>query len=352
MAAEAFISFYEQYQTRETNNFYFKDFFKSYFPTKPTRAPIDYSQHIFQIVKQARDSFITNLALNDYFKHDDGYDMSVIEQIYNLLKETKENSNQNQIARIIFLLHVSNSNLEQFYYGVLFYLIDSIKLNKETEEGYEEEFSFNLDLNQLYEDLINNNRIKQVIQKVVRNICGKEMQCDLSSIKFKYFNSRIIGLNSFIGVNQIYVSNFEQNHFYQTFDSVKFTECDKISILKLNFTRLIISSLAHIALRSTLNDFNLSIPNVMRENQDSSQFNILKVGLIAERELFNANIDWVKSIVNKGFNLDYCLDFLDQLLNNKDVDFVTEKADVALNNSSPVIITADISVEENMIDIE
>ena len=90
----------------------------------------------------------------------------------------------------------------------------------------------------------------------------------------------------------------------------------------------------------------------MRENQDSSQFNILKVGLIAERELFNANIDWVKSIVNKGFNLDYCLDFLDQLLNNKDVDFVTEKADVALNNSSPVIITADISVEENMIDIE
>ena len=86
MAAEAFISFYEQFQTRETNNFYFKDFFKSYFPTKPTRTPIDYSQHIFQIVKQARDSFITNLALNDYFKHDDGYDMSVIEQIYNLLK--------------------------------------------------------------------------------------------------------------------------------------------------------------------------------------------------------------------------------------------------------------------------
>lgn len=344
MISEAFLNFFQNYQTKETNNFYFRDFFKeTNLNLNESRVQLKYSASIDDLKKQACDTFLINLKLNEFFNHNDGYEKSVIDQLCNLFRNSKQNLTGDSIAQILFLIHVSNSNLEQFYYAVLFYLIDSIKIIENQEE-----YPFNVELNQLFQNLINNNMIQTTIQKVIKEVLNKDLEFDFNAIKLSYFKSKIIGLTSYIGINEIYISNYELNHFYQTLDSVKYNESDKIALLQLEFTRLVVNSLAHLALRSTLDDFNLRQPNL----EDELPNDLSKVGIYAEKELFNCNINWTRSAQNEKFNIKYCTDRLNNILLNQEFKFDCKKAGAIKNDCDPIIITADISLEANLIEIE
>ena len=92
----------------------------------------------------------------------------------------------------------------------------------------------------------------------------------------------------------------------------KFQDENKIAIFNLNFIRVIVHEIAHVALRHTFTDFNISTSTFQNGNKTTQKLD--EAGLIAENMLFKARIDWMESAEN-GFDLDYCKHFMQSLFN-------------------------------------
>jgi len=63
---------------------------------------------------------------------------------------------------------------------------------------------------------------------------------------------------------------------------------------------------------------------------------IEEAGCYAEEKLFKGRIDWLASTI-KGFNINYCEQFMECLLENKKVDFDLESSKTSLDSTECVI---------------
>ena len=100
-----------------------------------------------------------------------------------------------------------------------------------------------------------------------------------------------------------------------------------------------------VALRSTLNNFNLSSPSQEESYEkyetsadmaalvDSTMRASIEAGLLAENELFKCRINWRMSPFYESFNLKYFVEFLEKFLNEKEMKFDVEKSGIIQNNS-------------------
>ena len=115
----------------------------------------------------------------------------------------------------------------------------------------------------------------------------------------------------------------------------------------------------HVALRSTLEDFNVSSPPLyaasLMKNERSSGYatstvdpklGFIEAGVLAEKELFGCRIDWKKS--DQNINAVYLNEFLGKFLNEKEMEFDAKKSGVSVNYSEPICMAIDMIFEEEL----
>ena len=122
---------------------------------------------------------------------------------------------------------------------------------------------------------------------------------------------------------------------------------NKLLILKMFFTRVILHELTHVVLRQTLNDFNISSPQIYETKHQATSTtscqisNMIEAGLILEQEIFSGKIDWFRSAFSPNLNLGYCSRFLDNVLNGLETSFSIESSGVVLSESVSLIMAVD-----------
>jgi hypothetical protein len=258
--------------------------------------------------------------------------------------DSKENANENQQAQLFFLLHVSKSKWD--FITTFFNKINKLQLISDS-------FLYKNEYNTLFDHLINNKYVKKIICKVVKDLSGKEITSDFNFCQVAYFDSNIFGLNGFAGMDKIYISYSNQEKLYILLG--KYFKCEELVILKCNFVRLFLHVMTDVILRRHLNDFNLSSPKISEENIDETQSfsydKAIKDGLVAEKELFNAVIDWERSALSSKLNVAYCSSFMNSLLKEEEVSFNIELSGVVLNESEPTIMAADYNFDTYVIPV-
>lgn len=340
MAAEEFIKFFET-SINETI-ISFKNFFKLDFFTgsTPRKGEIKYSGDINNLIKQVRNVIFTNLRLNKSFLRKPKYEREDIQPLYQLIKDTSDIINENQKAQLLLLLHLSKcGNAKKDTFRTFFNQIDSIKMADGLNSFYQEAKC-------LFTNLLKNKRIQMVISDVVREISGSASKNDFNIIKFRYFRSKIVGLQGFAGVNEIFVSVNELD--YKIDELEYYSDEEKLKLFKLSFTALFIHEVTHVVLRSSMNDFNVSSLkawDTSNENvEEEKRPSFVEAEIFAEKKLFKAVIDWEKS-AESNFNLVYCSDFLEKLFKNEPVDFDLDEANITISKA-PVLMAFDYSFEE------
>lgn len=269
----------------------------------------------------ARNLIFKNLSLNSNFLDTSEFLGTELENFYQTILESKSSIDDNHIARIILLLHLSKSNLSRDMCSLTFQSIRSVQIIKNIMNPFISE------LYKLYPKLLKSKTFQQAISHLIKELTGQDLVYKIEETKLSYFVCSLKGLYGFAGFNQIYVNYNEQFFLHMLLLKCK---TDAILILKMNFVRLILHEMAHVALRASTKDFNTSTP--IAENKSSRSHLIPEV--MAEEILFKQRIDWLES-AKKGCNLSYCQTFLDNLINNDDVDFDIELANVILNQSIP-----------------
>ena len=342
MAAEEFLTHFEKLNTNK-EKINIQDF-KNYFSTKtPIKMKMIYSQDIKDSIKQARNCIIGNLFINPYFLKANELDQKSIKEICSLLKNTESSANDNQIAHLLFLLHLSKSNLKNVgRFQNFFNNFNSIDLkNCENESWYNE-------CNGLFNSLITNKIIKQIINKVIKEISSKDASFDCS-VNITFFTSSTYPytVNGFAGINQVYISKTEIEKLLILINlSCEYSSDDKNLILKLYLTRLFLHELTHVILRKTLNDFNLSSPNIFEStHQEADASCLIEAGILAEKELFGGKIDWKKTVAFSNVNVVYCSTFLQNLLNNQKTVFSIELSRAIISDLPQLIMAVDCDLE-------
>jgi hypothetical protein len=341
MAANSFIEYVEKYKSdfKQEKKINVANFFKKYFAEKtPIKMKITYNENFQCSIKKARDCIIANLNLNPFFEKIT-YSLDDITSISSLLLDSKEYANENQQAQILFLLHLSKSNL-----GFIIEFFREIKTIQLISTGIEYKDEYDT----LFENLINNKYVKKIISKVVKDISGKEIMFDFNFCKVEYFDTSIQGLNGFAGLDKIYISNMEQKNLSGLYKN--YSQWKKIVIQKCNFARLVLHEMTHVILRRAINDFNLSSPKIFEANTDAilpvSYDGSIEAGVMAEKVLFKDKIDWQKSAESPNLNVEYCSSFLSSLLNEQEVIFDLKLSGVVVNDSKFAIMAVDFNFKD------
>jgi len=336
MSANKFVKFFES----STNEISFEDFFKLDFFTNstPEKSVIKYSGETKSVMKQIRNAIFSNLRINEFFTKRPLYENQDIGPFYQLIRDTTNDFNDNQKAQLILLLHLSKSNADMDIFRTFFHSTCTIKITNGMDQ-------FNQEAKTLFSRLLENDRIQMIIKDVVKEISGSNSNGEFNSIKFTYYRSNIVGLKGFAGINKIYISVNELDRKIGELNDNNLSK--KIDLFKLKFTALVLHECTHVILRSSLDDFNISSPKVLEENKNAKKdrSSYVEAGILSVKKLFNAVIDWDES-AEKGFNLDYCSEFLEKFLNNEQVEFDLNKADVVISTRVPLLMAVDYSPVE------
>ena len=128
------------------------------------------------------------------------------------------------------------------------------------------------------------------------------MNYDFQLCNVAYFESSILGLNGFVGIDKIHISQSEQIYLYKMSCLSlhrRYIEFEQLLILKCNFIRLVLHEFSYVILRQTLKDFNISSPKTYEPTCQTytsiSKDKLLEAGILSEIELLNGRIDWIKS---------------------------------------------------------
>lgn len=114
----------------------------------------------------------------------------------------------------------------------------------------------------------------------------------------------------------------------------KFSELEKIQIIKIDFASTVINVLTHVILRATLDDLNASSSKINTPSTSVKSSKYIEAGISTEKSFFKEVINWKES-AEKGFNLEYCFDFLNKLLHNEECDFSLKNAKVVVCDKEP-----------------
>ena len=344
-ASEAFIQSFEKMPSIDCTYYFQKNFFNDFFSNKtPTKDKILTETNELVIASNARNSIFKNLYLNESFRKADkcGFIAESLVPLYNIIKSSKESIDENKVAQLLFILHVSKGDFSNEAFKLIFQEVDQLKII--TPNTNNEAIPV-VEMNDFFKLLMKNKRVLKIISETVKEISNTDLAYDISSTKLKYFKIKLDELKGFAGVDTIYLNLIKLKYFWNQLDSLNYSLEDIIIFFKLSFTRLVIHELAHVALRNTIKDFNLSAPVIFLSSNKIKNSTIMEAGIIAEKKVFKERIDWDKTIEN-GFNIEYCKNFLNSFLKydldeNVDLEFNLEISKVTLNLNNPIFMAID-----------
>ncbi|RNA13853.1 hypothetical protein BpHYR1_026321 [Brachionus plicatilis] len=278
---------------------------------------------------QIRDSIVTNLASNTFFLQNSDFKFEYFKNLYSLLVSTSMSIEKQHLAKLIFMLHLSKSDIDdRDEWSNLLQLFDSINFEELKE------FEFADIIHGLFKQLKVNESITNLIEESVKeitaqNLLGFQLEEFLKNkLSLNLFNCEIVGLRGFAGIDSIYVNSVDLSSFFDKLSKPSIHRDTALGILKLEFIRIYIHEVTHVVVRKCLNDLNVSTPTI-----ESKAKNINEAGVNSEEKLFGKRISWLSSVNYKFFNVKYCLEFLDDLLKGEKVEFDLDKSKCVENTN-------------------
>ncbi len=342
MIANKFIDFFNE--NSSSTKFYFKNFKKAILDQlTPKKLQISYDKDEKSQAYELRNCIVSNLGLNPCFYENDGHDTASLKSLITILVDTKNGDlNENQIAQLTLLVHLSKSickKVEQwddFFVDIHFLRIDN-----------ESEFKFKSQLIELFQQLKLSNIIYSRILTAVKIVTGNnEANFEINELKLNFFTSSFPGLNGFSGINSIYISQNRIIDFINSLSTIYNDQHTILEIVKLNFARMFVNEATHVFIRRVVKDFNASSPKIEKENSDLNL--ILESGILGEKQVFTERKSWIKSIHSLEFNLKYCVNFLKNILDGKNVNFDLEMSGCKINTNQITLMGIDCNEEENI----
>ena len=252
----------------------------------------------FNIAK-AKDCFVYNLCLNDGFLKTDRFSKEIFYKIYSFLKSFKHD--ETELARSIFLVHLSKSNVDYLTFALLCKIFDSIEIVSPNDHHINEEIKF---LNELFIKLKNNNVIQDVILRTVQSICGHNVKFNFNNLKISFFKCSIEKLRGFTGINRIYVGHRPFSNMMTQLTKLLPKE-DAMLIISLEFIRIFINLATQCMIRNAKNDLNYWNPRSFAKFNQANKKYRLNIGNKAEESLFSCQINWFQSgLKGTNFNFD------------------------------------------------
>ena len=314
LASDAFISYFENQVAIDAKVINLKEFLNRFSIDKtPTKSILKYELNNEQLVKQGKECVLTNLRLNPHFLNA-SLTIDYFEPMYSLFKRKNLVITNDDVPRIVFLLHLSKSIFNDFIdFAYLIEQINSIKIVSEQDDYIKE-------LNEIYKKTITNEHLKKEIKKVVQDIIGgDETNYKFEETKLVFFTSSYKGLYGFAGINTVYINQEMLTNMYET-SCYDYSAKEKKLLLEISFIRVVLHELSHVAIRFSKNDLNMSSP-VEKKREISSQSELIDIeaGALVELNIFKGRIDWHKTAQQKTLsNLKPLYEFIESLKNGQD----------------------------------
>lgn len=329
MAANAFINYYEAHQNKKEINL--KNFLINQFVNKtPVKLKVIYNSDS-NFASSIKECILNNLFLNDCFTNN-SMEVASLKGLYKLFKKTNEQIGETEMAQLISCLHFSKGviNFERFEH--YFSILDSLKVVDFTE------FEYFSDLNDFFNHVIKNQHLMNQIENAILDITSSKSSYQFENTQLKFFKLNGNILNGFAGINTIYINtalftSFTKDFFFTT----RYTNKDDVKvILKMQFLQIIVHEIIHVAVRFMKNDMNISSPKDLQKERQVTK-PIDEAGTYVERVVFGNTICWYESAL-KDLNIEYCKQYLNELLSNFKPNFEIEKAKVVIDNEPATIM--------------
>ncbi|RNA41541.1 hypothetical protein BpHYR1_040586 [Brachionus plicatilis] len=332
MAARSFIDYFCQHQNSELTFEKFRN--EILILITPTKLKLETNVDRQKLVSVLRDAVVSNLGFIPFF-YKCNFSCDDLKNLYQILLDTDIlQIDRNHLAKLTFLLHLSKANIDdKNTWNKFFNLLYSINII-ETSEWYHAG-----ELHQFFENL---KRCKKLTGKILA--VAQELT-EIDKINFNFIDlevnftaSLILGLNGFSGKNAIYI---DLNELSRKYNGLKVTigETRSLNVLKFECLRLFIHESCHVLIRHQLNDLNLSSPKLSKFGSNRS---LPEAGIAAEEKIFTNRIDWLTSAAH--FSYEYCLDYLTDLLDGKNVSFDFEKSNCMIDTSQMYLMAIDYKI--------
>ena len=308
---------------------------------KPIKPKFEFNISNQNILKILCDSILGNLFLNPSFKSTiKKVYLDDLKPLYELVKAVNNDKNDASfLPKLILYLHMSKCNFGFLQNIVFFKQIDSVHIcNVEKRADY----WFAAELDNTFSKIVTNNQIKFIAIDVVKIITNsKYIDYDFSKLQLKYFKSVIINLNGYAGINTVYISIDYLSCFYDYL--TKLNASEKLTILKLNFFRIVLHEMTHVILRNSLNDMNDSTPEVIQLTAANNNEIFEEAGIISENKMFGGRINWIDSVKQDNFNIEYFNNVLKKLEQNISVTFDYNESQIVKYTHQPGLMSMDES---------
>ena len=333
--AERFLSYYETCFV--IKKFKLNEYLDQEFNLKsPVKYQVKFSSTPDILLPSLCNTILKNLDSNPFFRllaekeFNESEFMSNYGTLYITIKAAvlKINCDENTLPKFILLLHLSKEDLQTHIFEKCFRFLESLTI---INSGIDKISEYVTELQQLYSKLIISKNLRKFSIETIRKINGSMLdidKIDISKIKLVFFNDQILGLNGFSGADSIYVSFNGLINLLQNINN-KLNTSSKMTIMKLNFVRLIQHELTHILLRGLADDMNVSTPDVL--NRNNKKVAIQEPGVLSEIERFGGRIDWISSSLR--LNIKICDDYLNKIETDQDDKFDLIASNVVLETS-------------------
>lgn len=336
MACEAFISYCMDFfkSNQAETDLDFSDLKEKLVLITPRKLKISPDDDLRSISCRMRDAIVSNFAINQHFIKCSNFKFSIFTNLYNLLVATAHLVKNDQFAQLVFMIHISKSDIDTREEWSNFLLsFNSINL---VENKNDELMNMVQDLFEVIKkkDLITNTIRQSVLEITKRNDLDFHLNIFLeNTLTLNLFKSKIRGIRGFAGINSIYVSYDHLLKFYKL-SGFHFAKGIVSSILKLEIIRIYIHEVSHVVIRKFLNDINISTPSL-----ETNGNKIKEAGVHSEKKFFGQRIDWFASAIYKHLNQKYCLNFLETILKGQKASFDLN-ASKCIENTSRIYLTA------------
>ncbi|CAF0706132.1 unnamed protein product [Brachionus calyciflorus] len=326
MAAEFFVSSF--FDSKDETYYSFQSFFVKFFANKtPNKIKISYNDHDKYLLNKLRDAIVTNFYINQNINSIENFFRRDIQTIVDILQENSDN--ELHLARLLFLLHLTNSKLSKIELEILFQYPKGIELTSNLS-------NLENDLNRLKSHKIKENGIiRKTIQRISINN-GYEINFNhLNDIKLKFFNSnQNLNVFGFAGINQIYINVSQIKILKDKLNN--FNSEKQMNFIRLFFLSQVLNQIIHVLIRATKNELNIPSFNYLYQQKMNDLINL---GLLEEKEIFKEKIEWNKSAESPCLNLSYLNFFYDQVF-EKDIleDFCFDKSGLIIDNTFPKLM--------------
>ncbi|RNA19161.1 hypothetical protein BpHYR1_020397 [Brachionus plicatilis] len=331
MATEVLIDFFKN--SEKDSFFSFQPFFVNFFSNKsPKKIKLEYNQIIDEKLYQLKDSIVTNFYLNKYFNSVKAFEFKAVKKLIDVL-QNKDN-NEDNIATHLLLLHLSKSKLTQKQFEAYFNQIDTIQVIP----CFKEIFSFE----EFFEKLKKNRIFLNAIENILKTEANLEPMLEtVRQTKLVHFKSKIYNLNSFAGLQKIYINSSRIEQLRSKMTNLE-TE-NQATILKFYLIKLIINHLVLMSILASKNDINVSSEYLAIQPKE---YDLTKIETLAEKLIFKVSIDWHKSVESPNLNLKYLRCFYENLMEGGELkEFDFEKSGVVVEMNAPCLF----GIEQNFV---